>query len=196
MIDRRKIYYIVFVAIFLLSGASFFNMSIKADSSASGNIFKKTKFSFENQNYELISYTKQSFTAGHKLIKKTGFLSQDKSIELKGFETDVELCKKRSVNLGTKDHLCVEGVVGVHSKNIQLINSETLVPLNFYTENAAKSLSITSDVPSISFSSAERDPILYIDNRNYDLDPVVNIIRSYYDYKNDGYYFDKAENLE
>lgn len=153
------------------------------------NIFLKNK----NVKFSIKSYFKNGSNKNYLFSEASLF--KVKKIELLGFEEDVNLCSKSTLELGREEGICLVGDVGAHSQNIAFLN--TNMSLLKIHEAGNELYSIVSDLPSYQItdynSDGSDDLIIY--NRDYDKNPLVDSIKSYYLWAGDGYAFDKAENV-
>ncbi len=128
------------------------------------------------------------------LVSKSFF--KNKLIELNGFESQVQSCTPQVVKINGKDAICLEGDVGAHSKNLQIITAD-FKPVIFYDDEGNAQNFLITDVPDYQFRDYNIDgqTDLIIDLRNYDSNPLVNEIRNYYKGENDKFLFDKKEEV-
>ena len=106
------------------------------------------------------------------------------SFNLVGFESEVTFCKANELIANLQDKIiCLRGYVGVHSENIQLVtfNGRSLLPIDFSNDGLEVDR-ITSDAPNFGFKDLNNDNMveMYVDNRDYEKDPTLDILRSYY----------------
>lgn len=108
------------------------------------------------------------------------------NLELSGFESNISFCSDPVIIIDSVKTICVQGFVGVHAENIQLIKYSSGLSLLRFNQDGRLLDNIITDAPNFSFEK-ELDKIngIYLDNRNYTKDPVVDIIRSHY-YLSDG----------
>ena len=88
--------------------------------------------------------------------------------------------------------LCLSGFVGAHSENIELISLDKFQPVLLYKDNQTES-NVYSDVPKFEFNSIGSTVSLTIENRNYDKDPIADVIADNYIWHEGSFVFDKTE---
>lgn len=170
--------------------------NIKADSNL--GIFKSKKdfrvvLDGQQIKFSIKSYSQNSINRNY-LFKNTLF--RIKQTELFGFEDDINLCNRPIVKLGEKEVFCLIGDVGVHSQNIVFFDKD-ISPIEISEgENISKNL--ITDSPNYQLLDYNNDKTddLIIENRDYDKNPLSNIIRKYYIGTNSGFVFDKEEYVE
>ncbi len=120
--------------------------------------------------------------------------------ELEGFENDVTFCDKEVLELNQKNiAICVSGYVGAHSKNLQIMKyqNDKLEAYQFIKEEIG-STNIYSDSPNFDFYDYNSDDSLdlVIDYRDYDKNPLEDILRMYYylDIES-GFVYDRMEKM-
>jgi len=124
-----------------------------------------------------------------------------RTLNLTGFEEEVNLCADHRINFPeNSDLICLTGEVGAHSMNLQIIRltSSGLRAVSFKTDNGSNSDNITSDLPFFSFKDVNNDRMidLIVYNRDYDSDPLLYAIKSYYTRDQEGNYrFDSKERI-
>lgn len=186
--NRKIIYIIISVAIFLagLSTAvySLIRNGIFADSSQGYyDQIKLTENVDSNDKKELINInvSKNGNAFSFVLEVKNGrkLLS---TINLSGFENIIGYCETPILNLSDgKKAICVSGYVGAHSENLQIVKFDgklTLIPFN-QGESPIKNMVTDAPYYTLNNNNGIFEGI-EIDSRNYDKDPVVDIIRSHY----------------
>lgn len=110
------------------------------------------------------------------------------SAKLTGFEATVDFCPDSFVQITPNEKLiCLYGAVGAHSQNIQLFKydgEKLLAVFNTY-----------SDAPRFGYIEANSSSNLelFVDNRNYDLDPTLDSRRTYYYFKDNQFIIDRVE---
>jgi len=120
--------------------------------------------------------------------------------ELEGFEKDVTFCDKEVLELDKKNiAICVSGYVGAHSKNLQIIRyqSNELSAYQYIKEDE-KTTNIYSDSPNFDFYDYNSDESmdLIIDYRDYEKNPLEDILRMYYYFDTDrGFVYDQMEEV-
>lgn len=117
--------------------------------------------------------------------------------ELSGFEEDLSFCpKKYFTDTSGNTDVCVFGLVGVHSENIQVVRWDDFSTVQFTDAQGKMRPSMTSDVPNFDFDYYNQDQVrIFFDNRDYDQDPLVDIIRTHYYLGNNVFNFSGMENL-
>jgi hypothetical protein len=70
------------------------------------------------------------------------------------------------------------------------------VPLSFKNDDSTQNR-IISDVPSFGFLDLNKDNLdeFYVDNRNYEKDPTLDIFRSYYYFREGIFVYDHTEEI-
>lgn len=121
------------------------------------------------------------------------------SLNLSGFEDEVSFCPGNElVTIDQQKVICLSGYVGVHSENIQLVefNGVTLKPIRFLNDESVQD-NIFSDAPAFGFKDVNNDNLIefYTDNRNYDKDPVLDTLRSYYYFIDGAFRFNNVESI-
>lgn len=115
---------------------------------------------------------------------------------LVGFEEDLAFCPMKILDIGGEKAVCVFGEVGAHSQNIQIIKWRNFEAVNFVTQDGKVVSNMLTDVPDFDFNYAKTDKLkIYVDNRDYDSDPLVDIIRTYYYLGNSTFHFDGSEHI-
>lgn len=206
MIKPRVVYIIIIsvfavILIFVL-GYYIFYKRILADSVYGPEINKTVKqvdFNGDGINEAII-------VSEHQKNGNNIFLLEYKSkkeiftLELKGFESIVDFCPDPFPKMNDSTRIiCLYGPVGVHSQNVEfvrLINSQLKsIDIN---SGDTKLANISSDAPKFGFEDLNQDGnlYLYIDDRNYDLDPILDSWRSYYYFKDNEFIFDHKVALE
>lgn len=200
MIRPRNIYIIIslvltLILILILAYYVYFKR-ILADSIYGLEISKITKQVDINNDGAAEAIILSQYKKGDKDIFIVDYESKinDSQVKLAGFESGADFCADSFPKINLNDQIiCIYGFVGVHSQNIQLfqIVDRQLEPLNIVNQES-KLTNIFSDVPKFGFEDLNHDGnlYLYIDNRNYDLDPVLDSWRSYYYFKDGEFIFD------
>lgn len=121
------------------------------------------------------------------------------SLQLTGFESEVDFCKDNEfILLGQNKAICLWGYVGAHSENIQLItyNGASYLPVQFINNDSTEDR-ITSDSPGFGFNNLNSNSTaeMYVDNRNYDADPTLDILRSYYYFIDGVFRYNRVESI-
>ena len=186
------------VIILLIGGAFLFykRNSIKADSNLGtfksekeiNIVLNKKKFRFV-----IKSYIENGINRNY-LIK--GNIFKTKVMELIGFEENINSCQKPTPKLNDKEIICLVGDVGVHSQAITFVDENiSIVKIN---KAGIIEKFITSDVPNYLIQDYNNDGYddLIVDDRDYDNNPMTDVIRTYYLGSTDGFTFDKKELVE
>lgn len=101
--------------------------------------------------------------------------------ELAGFESDLAFCPLKTITIDQEKAICVFGEVGAHAQNIQIIRWSDFSKIGFIDKKGVSNENIISDMPNFDFNYLNGDrTIIYVDNRNYEKDPLVDIIRTSY----------------
>ncbi len=185
---RKEILLSVFVGVLLVS--CYFGVTlIKADQDVDlGQLITEKKLDLGTaETYKIIKYRKSG--------QDTWVISRQKNraekiLPLSGFEDEVDQCERPLITVGDIKAICLKGVVGVHSQNLELVNIGTLESINFQDGEEQYS-SVVSDVPNFQI----KDDILFVDMRNYDSDPLQKAIRLSFDFLDGKFVFDKKENI-
>ena len=123
------------------------------------------------------------------------FRSSD--LVLEGFEDEILPCNFKEINIDKQDNgLCLTGLVGAHSQNIQIIHllKDKLYPVDFVSDND-RSPNIYSDLPEIKVKNENNITVIDLKNRDYDNNPLIDYNEIRYYIKKDGlnaghYYFE------
>ena len=120
------------------------------------------------------------------------------SMKLSGFEDDISYCPENElIPIGQRNYICIRGYVGVHSENIQLVVFEgtAIWPVKF--KNDFEQDHLVSDAPNFAFANLNNDNLVdfYIDNRNYEKDPTLDIFRSYYYFIEDAFVYNHVDEM-
>lgn len=184
--QKQFIFWFILVVI---AGTVFFVSTAHADLNILGDKISEQKLG-QGQHGELI--ISERIRDGRKFWLLTeAQVWKTKSTELVGFEDELKPCRSKKYVFGDQTFYCFRGFVGAHSENYVLVNTTTLESVKF--KNSANSdQNIYSDVPSAKIEGQS----FIIDQRNYDLDPVSNSIRYYYNYAGDQFVFDKKMNIK
>lgn len=191
MSRTRVIYLSVLAVIFLiLLGIAVYYLiysRILADSSYGTEIERQSRnwdidSDGKKETVSIIKYSSSS--KNNFILTATDDDSRNYSLGLIGFESDASFCKDNElVSINHTNVVCLSGYVGVHSENIQLIefDGKNLKPIYFFN-NESNENHIASDSPMFGFIDINGDNLaeFYVDNRDYDKDPVLDILRSYY----------------
>lgn len=147
----------------------------------------------KNVNFTIKSYS-QNNTSKNYLFRSNLF--KVKRIELLGFEDNIGLCNKKVIKLRNVEAVCLVGDVGAHSQTISFVNSNISLVKIIEGKNIFRY--IVSDSPNYHLLDYNNDGIddLIVDNRNYNENPLVDIVRKYYSGSDNGFVFDREEDLE
>lgn len=205
MTYHQKIGFGFFILIgMLLLGSGYFFLRMKAvdasEMSSRGDIIWQLSLTEDfNDDKKKESVSVTLYKNGNKnsaYISTKDSLISSRERELLGFEEDIAFCPLKTLSVGAEKAICIFGEVGAHSQNIQLIRWKDFAPVAFYDREGKRNFNVNSDVPSFDFNYAKGDKFrIYFDNRNYDMNPLVDIIRSYYYLGNNSFYFDTEERL-
>ena len=146
-----------------------------------------------NENITILIYQKDSKNQFYLEVNHTK--KSTVRLQLSGFENEANFCPEAFPQFNQPGRLiCVFGPVGAHSENIELISyqlqTNQLTPTIFNLDQS-KSDNIASDAPLFGFENNNRLEF-YVENRNYDADPTLDSLRSYYYFKDDEFLFDKT----
>lgn len=185
---RKEILLSICVGVILASfyfGVTF----IKADQDVDlGQLISEKKLDLGTvETYKIAKYRKSGQNSWIISRQKN---RAEKILPLSGFEDEVNQCERPIVNFGNVRAICLKGVVGVHSQNLEFVNIETLDSVNF-KDGEEQYSSVVSDVPSFQI----KEDILFVDMRNYDSDPLREAIRLSFNFVDDKFVFDKKENI-
>lgn len=142
--------------------------------------------------------SKKDYNSFYLDVKKSLF--ENYSSVLSGFEKEISFCPEVITSKdGFPNLFCITGYVGAHSQNTQLfsLQNEQLITIKF-SRDTELSNSISSDLPNFSFNLESNSGKLefYIDNRNYNKNPLVDIKRNYYYFNNNLMIFDREQDME
>lgn len=192
------------IVIALLLAATFVFMKYRGASASEietrGDVAWQTSLSEDfNKDGKKETVTLTSYSKDNKY---KSYISTNQSIiskrekELIGFEEDLAFCRVKDFYQGNDSILCVFGEVGAHSQNIQMIKWSDFSFLKFIDQKGAAHQNIACDVPNFDFSySTDNKLRIYFDNRDYDKDPLVDIIRSHYYLVNSSFHYDGVERI-
>jgi len=124
-------------------------------------------------------------TINEIILKQSG----KEPVILSGFDGEVKPCSAEQV-YGKIPWICLIGDAGVHGQKIVLLdqNLKSII----FEDRSTKVTSLTSDLPRFSVLADE----VTADFRNYDADPLKNLIRFHYRIEGGAFRFDRTENLE
>lgn len=114
------------------------------------------------------------------------------SFDLTGFQTEAKIVG--TVQINNKERAIeISGPAGAHSENRQYF----IIDMNYcpkplsFVKNNGVSYNIYSDEPSFVLQDFNADGIidLAVEFRNYDLDPIVDLVRDIYLLNNEGHQF-------
>lgn len=155
---------------------------------------------------ELISTTELTLgDAGNYLLQKyqNGYDSiwilsesnfwQVKRLRIDGFEDLAAVCSRPTFQIDSKNFLCLSGYVGAHSENVVMVELNKFVPIAF-ADDENIGYNIISDAPYFVFNTASPRKLI-VDMRNYDKNPLIDSIRSYYKWNGMRFVFDKSEEI-
>ncbi len=151
----------------------------------------------KNEVISLIKY--QNGSNNNFILAAADDDGKNYSLNLVGFESEIGFCKNNELVPVEQDKIiCLSGYVGVHSENIQLVTFDgtDLKPIQF-ENNESRENRITSDAPNFGFTDSNNDNLkeLYIDNRNYEEDPTLDILRSYYYFIDGAFRYNRVESI-
>lgn len=207
MTKPKIVYVSVIVAMFvvLLAILSYYILRAKifADSPYGQEVTRQNRILDldSDGNNEAVSLVKYSKGKDYNFIlTATKDNGGNYSALLDGFESDASYCSVSELVLFEQEKfICINGYVGAHSQNIQFLSlrENNLKPVQFINNNL-KQNRITSDEPNYSLIKDNHgDNVgISIDNRNYDKDPTLDIIRSYYYFREDAFVFDRSELID
>jgi len=207
MIKPKIVYISVLVLIFfiLLAVLLYYLVRAKifADSPYGQEVARQVRswdidFDGNNENVSLVKYN--NGRENNFILMLTKDNGSKYSIVLDGFESDTSYCSDSEITIfGQERLICINGYVGAHSQNMQflLLRDDTLKPVEFINNDSSQNR-IASDQPAYSLLKDENGGNIgiSIDNRNYDKDPTLDIIRSYYYFKEDAFIFDHSEVID
>ncbi len=202
---RKKLsfFIIAFCGIVILTATYFLARAKGIDASEiaqRGEIIWQTSTS---KDYDFDGKKEKVYLSVYKnKISKRAFISvyenmfSKRETELSGFEEDLVFCPQKIFEDNKKGIICIFGEVGVHSENIQFINFGNLIPISFLDSNSGIKINITSDTPNFDLEMINENISLYVDNRNYDKDPLVDVIRTRYYLDGDRFQYQNLEEIE
>lgn len=189
------------VVVLVFTGLIFINV-ISADSTDFGK--PETTQNIElNIDGSKTTFVLEKYRNGDSIdfwLKKKAIFGQKPVIKLSGFESDVSVCDQPVIDLGDNagQGICFVGDVGAHSRNIQVIKfRDNKFSVFKISQDGSSAESVVSDVPQFNFADKNNDGLidLIVDQRDYDTDPLNNIIRSIYYGNGSGFSFDSSENI-
>lgn len=125
----------------------------------------------------------------------------DLALKLEGFENDITFCEKEVLQIDTDNTaICVNGFVGVHSKNMQMIRyHQSKIEFFNFIKGDNQSNHIFSDSPSFEFRDYNNNQRLdlIVDLRDYDNNPLYDVDRMYYYFDTDfGFVYEMTEKID
>lgn len=204
MIKTRTIYLSILAVVFLILLAILLYYALKtgifADSPHGQEINRQDRIwdldgNNFNEKVSLVKYNDNS--KADFVLNVVDKNNKNHSITLDGFESETSFCRNNEkIQIGQKTFICISGYVGAHSQNIQLISFEDgKLTAATFVDNDSSQNRVSSDAPNFGFINSGEKTGIYIDNRNYDKDPTLDIIRSYYYFKEDAFVFDHSEEI-
>lgn len=192
---KKTVLWIIFACVIGLCAAIFiFRGNIFADELNQTEIFKSNYGLDLDRNGKSETVDLKINNAGPDTITIFESLFRKTSAELPGFEDNIRVCKEPVHNFGGSNYICLIGEVGAHSQNIVFVgyggNKISFVP---FRSDSGETKNMVSDVPGFQVSDSEGK--FSTDNRNYDLDPVINAIRSSYTFANGVFTFSGSEDI-
>jgi len=118
---------------------------------------------------------------------------QIKRLRVDGFEDLAAVCSQPTFQIGGTNIMCLRGYVGAHSENVVMINLDKFIPIEF-ADDENIDYNIISDAPYFVFDTALPGE-LAADMRNYDKNPLIDSIRSYFKWDGTKFAFDKSEEI-
>ena len=196
--DRAKLILnsipIIILAFFIL--IVFFGNNIKADSDLGteiDQIFFSVKINNKKMKFSVKSYSKDS---SEKKYLFYSTLFKTKRIYLSGFEDEINLCAKPVLKVIGGEAICLFGDVGAHSQNLVFVNDDfsliSIINKDIIAQNTV------TDTPNYQILDYNNDGIddFYVDSRNYDKNPIIDMIRDYYRGEKGKFVFDRQEDVE
>lgn len=199
---RRRIAKTILICTFFAMLVLSLFLILKNDSEIDSNLSRKSEYKLELNGKEqflvLLGYKKDNSYQYDVSYKKSFF--ESKKIRIDGFEDNISLCNQSVVHLEEGDAICLTDNVGVHGQNLVLLlakNSE-LYPVQFTDQQKNSQNNLISDQPNIIIKDFKNGNLLEIaaENRDYDKDPLVNVIRTYYRQDGGRFVFDSAVNIQ
>ncbi len=140
-------------------------------------------------------------TNGKFRLEYQGLFNFKKSYPLSNFRENANFCPVSifSPSTAQADLICVTGDAGVHSQQIEIFRYEGkgISPLQFTDNSNVKTDTLVSDAPKFQLSDYNNDGKVDVisENRNYDKNPVMDVVRYYYKYESSKFVFDKQEKV-
>lgn len=205
MILKRKLLFVFSLIIMfgLMLSAYFIIKNYKTEASElynRGEVIHKISINKDinndrnNEKITLTVYEQDSKYRSFLSILSNHFKKSE--IELTGFEEDLTFCPTTFIEHNSTGLIvCLFGEVGVHSENIQFVNLNTLNFISIINNSGESLKNISCDLPYFNLVEKEGMEQFYLDNRNYDKNPLVDIIRSYYYLDNGVFRYLKTEQI-
>lgn len=205
MILKRRLFYSALVMIAIMVLIILF-VVIKNFNASASEIQTRGKLVWQTsmlQDFNNDGKTEKLFLRAYQQADRfSSYISLERGLfykrekQLIGFEDDLVFCPQKKFEEKQNNIICVFGEVGVHSENIQFINFDDFSYVIFVDEDGRKRDNITFDAPYFNFEvDEEMREVVFFDSRNYDADPLVDIIRSYYYLDNNVFRFLHKENI-
>lgn len=199
---RRKTAKTILICTFFAALALILFLVVKNHSEDNSNLSQKTQYELKLNDKKwsiaLLNYNKDNNHEYYISYKKSFF--ESKKIRIDGFEDNISLCNQSVVHLEEGDAICLTGNVGVHGQNLVLLlaKSNELYPVQFTDQQKNSQNNLISDQPNIIIKDFKNDNLLEIaaENRDYDKDPLVDVIRTYYRQDGGRFVFDSAVNIQ
>jgi hypothetical protein len=181
-----------------------FRNSISADSNNLGKPVSTktltTSIDGKKTSFTLLKYKNENTDGFDFILSKKNMIGGSTSLKLTGFENDLNLCEEGNIKLADNSGyaVCLIGDAGVHSQNILLVKYFGGKLSNIKISGGETSGdNISSDVPNYNFVDRNDDGFLdlAVDLRNYDGDPIMESVRSYYKNSGSEFNFDGKENI-
>lgn len=148
----------------------------------SKGLMKLNILTTNGQTQAKVNVTENSKTSNTLVLDATGFTNC----------TDLFGLKEAALDL-----VCLVADVGVHSQKMYLMSySQGVLSFARNTKDTEISDFFLSDEPNFQFEKTENQTNLYVDSRNYDLDPTRDAIRSVFRFTEGGFAFDKETNFQ
>lgn len=197
---KKKIFVaiiVIFVAgaislIFLFRN-SIFADQLRGDKVYENSISKDINQDGKSEDISVMFYSKNGKSSNYLTI--SGSKVKTASIKLSGFEDNVRFCEQSIYQFEADQIICVVGEVGVHSENLQFAKyKDGKISMVQFVKEGSSSPNIVSDVPKFSTSNLDSDQF-FVDNRNYDLNPVNDAVQSIYKYQDGGFTFIESKDI-
>lgn len=203
-LKRRLFYGSLVITVVLLLGVSFIVIKYMNASASENDIRGKVVWQTTSlKDYDddgkkdklvLKSYLNGDVYSNYISLESGLFKKREK--RLTGFESDLVFCPQKEMMKRDDELICIFGEVGVHSENIQFLRFNDFGNIKFVDEVGRRSDNMSFDAPYFNFAvDGTGKEMLYFDNRDYDKDPLVDMIRSYYNFDGEVLQFIKKENI-